>query len=74
MINDDEALLENSFAGTDAAPADAPAALKVTTEGARARGNPLDTLVPQDGLARFGLTTPTHPVGIPPADWRLDRC
>jgi hypothetical protein len=58
LINDDETLLENSFVTPAAAPADAPAALKGTTEGARARGNSLDTLVPQDELARFGPTTP----------------
>jgi hypothetical protein len=44
-INDDEALPENSFVAPAAAPADALAAVRGTTEGARVRGNSLDTLV-----------------------------
>jgi len=60
LINADETLPEDAFVTPAAAPADAPAALKGTPEGARARGDSLDTLVPQDELARFGPPTPTR--------------
>jgi hypothetical protein len=60
-INDDETLLEDAFTVPDTAPADVAAALKGTTEGARARASSLNTLVPRDDLARFGPTTPTQP-------------
>jgi hypothetical protein len=39
LINGGETPLENSSVVPDAAPADVPAALKGTTEGARARAN-----------------------------------
>ena len=72
LIDDDETLPANSFVAPAAAPADAPAAVKGTTEGARAKADSLNSLVPQDAPARFGPTTPTHP-GLPLAVWRLDR-
>jgi hypothetical protein len=38
-INDDETLLGDAFTVPDTAPADVPAALKGSTDGARARAN-----------------------------------
>ena len=57
LLNDDELLLENGFTVPEAAPAEVPAAMKGTTEGARARANSLNSLIPQRELARFGPTT-----------------
>ena len=56
-LNDDELLLENTFTVPEAAPAEVPAALEGTTEGARAKADSLNTLVPQDEPARIGPTT-----------------
>ena len=50
-INADETLLEDSFTVPDTAPADVPAALKGTTEGARLKSDSLNTLDPQDAPA-----------------------
>jgi hypothetical protein len=69
LINDDELLLENTFTVPEAVPA----AIKGTTEGARAKADSLNTLDPQDGPARVGPTTPKHAPGLPPALHRLDR-
>ena len=73
LINDDELLLENTFTVPEAAPAEVPAAMKGTTERARAKADSLNTLVPQDEPTRFGPTTPTHPPGLPLAVCWLDR-
>ena len=58
LLNDDELLVENGFTVPEAAPAEVPAAMKGTTEGARAKADSLNTLDPQDAPARFGPTTP----------------
>ena len=58
LLNDDELLLENTFTVPEAAPAEVPAAMKGTTEGARLKSDSLNTLDPQDAPARFGPTTP----------------
>ena len=60
LLNDDELLVENGFTVPEAAPAEVPAAMKGTTEGARAKADSLHTLDPQDAPARFGPTTPTR--------------
>ena len=41
LLNDDELLVENGFTVPEAAPAEVPAAMKGTTEGARARADSL---------------------------------
>jgi len=65
LLNDDELLLENTFTVPEAAPAEVPAAMKGTTEGARAKADSLNSFVPRDAPARFGPTTPTH-LRMPP--------
>ena len=60
LLKDDELLLENTFTVPEAAPAEAPAAIKGTTEDAKAKADSLNTLAPQDAPARFGPTTPTR--------------
>src|SRR5262249_23063580 len=60
LLNDDELLVENGFTVPEAAPAEVPAAMKGTTEGARAKADSLNTLDSQDAPARFGPTTPTR--------------
>ena len=42
LLNDDEPLLENSFTVPEAAPAEVPAAMKGTTECARAIADSLN--------------------------------
>jgi hypothetical protein len=73
LLNDDELLLENTFTVPEAAPAEVPAAINGTTEGARAKADSLNTLAPQDAPARFGPTTPTHPPGLLRVLCRLNR-